>query len=515
MLEVLSADEMRDADRRAIEVLGISSLTLMENAGAAAAAVVRRRFGAPRITILCGKGNNGGDGLVVARHLADLSPQVFLSTSRDALSKDAAINAARLDSCGIGVVEVAGAEEWLQLRASALDCDVVVDALLGTGFHGAVDGLLGAMIEDLGRRRPERPAVVAIDIPSGVADSGEIDGPAVRADITVAFARPKRAHAFPPGSRQVGELLVADIGIPALAFQTSGEALFLSEPKDAAAAWPPRARDAHKGDFGHLLVIGGSFGKTGAAVLSALGALRAGAGLVTVASTRACLGTIAVGAPEIMTAALSGDDALAGGQEAVDAALQLADERDALVIGPGCGRDPGTARVLQEFLRASMKPAVVDADALHALGALATGIGEPRPWILTPHPGEAGRLLGATASMVMARRLVAVREIARRSGAVTVLKGECTLVADPQGRVTVNPTGGPAMAKGGSGDVLAGVAGALLARGADPWIAATAAVYAHGAAADRCARSRGQEGVLASEIAAEIGPVVRDLCELR
>lgn len=512
MIEVLTADEMREADRRAIEVFGVSSLTLMENAGASVAQVIRQRWDRPRVTVLCGKGNNGGDGLVAARHLADLSPKVFLASERSALSKDAAINAARLDSCNVPIIEVASADEWAHLSGTALECDVVVDGLLGTGFHGSVHGLIGAMVSDLAEARGSRPKVVAVDIPSGVSDSGAVDGPAVRASVTITFARPKRAHVFPPGSRQVGELLVADIGIPSIAMRSEGAGLFLIERADLAAAWPPRGADAHKGEFGHLLVIGGSAGKTGAAVLSALGALRAGVGLVTVATAPSCIATIAASMPEIMTEALEGPEGLGAIVEAsLQSGLALADDRDAVVVGPGCGRGESTSAFIREFLNSSMRSVVVDADALFALGTLPQGAGEPRSWVLTPHPGEAGRLLGATAALIESQRLEAVREMARRSGAVTVLKGERTLVADPQGRCAVNPTGNPGMAKGGSGDVLSGVIGALLARGCEPWTAAIAGVHAHGLAGDRATRTRGEEGVLASEIASEIGPLLRDL----
>lgn len=511
MIEVLTADEMREADRRAIDVFGVSSLTLMENAGASVAQVIRQRWDRPRVTVLCGKGNNGGDGLVTARHLADLSPKVFLASERSALSKDSAINAARLDSCNVPIIEVASTEEWAHLSSTALECDVVVDGLLGTGFNGSVHGLIGAMVSDLAEAKAPRK-VVAVDIPSGVSDSGAVDGPAVLASVTITFARPKRAHVFPPGSRQVGELVVADIGIPAIAMRSEGAGLFLIERTDLAAAWPPRGADAHKGEFGHLLVLGGSLGKTGAAVLSALGALRSGAGLVTVATASSCVATIAASMPEIMTEALEGAEGLGAIAEgSLHAALALGDDRDAVVLGPGCGRGESTSAFIRQFLNSSMRSIVVDADALFALGALPHGAGEPRSWVLTPHPGEAGRLLGATAALVESQRLEAVREMARRSGAVTVLKGERTLVADPQGRCAVNPTGNPGMAKGGSGDVLSGVIGALLARGCEPWTAAIAGVHAHGLAGDRATQARGEEGVLASEIASEIGPLLRDL----
>lgn len=503
MMEVLSAREMQRADRHTIEVLGVPSLRLMENAGSAVARIIRERWGTPSLAIVCGKGNNGGDGFVVARHLLDLKPRVFLAARRHELRSDAATNASRLAGEGGVIQEVETIEDWERESVHARHAEVVVDALLGTGLRGPAEGVIGAIIGGLGRPRSAGQRVVSVDIPSGIGDDGVAFGAAVRADVTVTFARPKTAHVFSPGSHHTGELVIVDIGIPDEAIRFEGPALYRIDPSDALAAWPARPRDAHKGTFGHLLIIGGSPGKTGAAILCGTGALRSGAGLVTVATAAACVTTVASSVPELMTASL-GADALA-------TALGLAADRDAVVAGPGCGRTEAGREFLFSFLAAVKVPAVVDADALFALGALPGGSARPRPWVLTPHPGEAARLLATRIELVQSSRREAVREIARRSGAVTVLKGEGTLVADPTGRVAVNPTGSPAMAKGGSGDVLAGVIGALLARGCDPWSAATAGAFVHGLAGEEAAAATGEEGLLASEIASQIGRSLRGL----
>ncbi len=512
MIAVLSADEMREADRRAIEHFGVPSLTLMENAGEAVARVIRDRWGSPRVSVLCGKGNNGGDGFVAARCLRELAPRVFLIGERSTLSADAAASAGRLEEQGVAIQNVTSTEMWSAVRRSAFDADVIVDALLGTGFRGAVEGPIRAIVADLGALDSRRPAIVAVDVPSGVGEGGRVDGPAVRASATVTFARPKTAHVLPPGSRHTGELLIADIGIPEAAVRPGGPGLFLLQPSDARAAWPERSPQAHKGDFGHLLVIGGSVGKSGAVVLAGLGALRGGAGLVTVAAPAACQPSVAAGRSELMTEPLPSSST---GREidasAITVALALAAERDAIVLGPGLGRSEGARVFVTELLQGSGKPTVVDADGLFALGTLPDQIAAPRPWVLTPHPGEAGRLLGVPAASVQAGRLEAVREIARRAGAVTVLKGERSLIADPDGRCAVNPTGNPGLATGGTGDVLAGLVGALLARGCEPWVAATAATYVHGLAGDRAAAALGEEGMLAADVASEIGPALKAL----
>jgi NAD(P)H-hydrate epimerase len=306
----------------------------------------------------------------------------------------------------------------------------------------------------------------------------------------------------------VGELLVADIGIPDAVLRDTQPRLHLLEARDAAAAFPPRRPASHKGDFGHVLVIAGSLGKTGAAVLAGTGALRAGAGLVTVATPAAVLPLVAAARPELMTEPLPAP-AETLGPEAVPRALELAEGRDAVVLGPGLGQSREVREFVAEFVARCGKPLVLDADALNALAAAALASLPRAPaTLLTPHPGEMARLLGTTTREVQSDRAASAWRLAAATGAVVVLKGQRSIVAEPSGRAAVNPTGNPGMASGGTGDVLSGIAGALLARHRDAWLAACAAAYVHGRAGDLAARERGQEALVAGDLLEALGAAI-------
>jgi NAD(P)H-hydrate epimerase len=317
-----------------------------------------------------------------------------------------------------------------------------------------------------------------------------------------------------PGCDHTGDLIVADIGIPASAIIGTSPALWLLEASDALAAYPGRPRAAHKGTFGHVLVIAGSPGKTGAAVLAATGALAGGAGLVTVATTSSSVAMLVASAPpEIMTEVLTSSQAGPLDRPAAMRALALAETRDAVVLGPGLGTDPAAAAFIRELVRECPRPIVIDADGLNALGPdlAADFTRRDRATVLTPHPGEMARLMGSTAADVQRQRVDAVRRVAAATGAVVVLKGQRSLIADGAGRVAVNPTGNPGMATAGTGDVLAGMTGAALARGCDAWAAAIGAVYVHGAAGDAAAERLGEEALTASGLIASIPAALRSL----
>jgi len=417
-----------------------------------------------------------------------------------------------------GVVrEVLDEAGWAAARSSVFGADLIVDALLGTGLNQAPSGLVGQAIRDVAERpEPDRSPLVAVDIPSGLSsDGGETPWTTLSAALTVTFAAPKYGHVLPPGCERVGELVVADIGIPYSVLE--GARLWLLQAADAARVFPPRPPGAHKGTFGHVLVIGGSVGKSGAAVLAATAALRAGAGLVTVATPAPALPMVAAGRAELMTEPLPTDATGALDAGALTRALALAKDRDAVVLGPGLGQEGGARAFVRDFVRRCPAPLLVDADGLNALAATpkekaaTDALRRTPPTVVTPHPGEMARLVGSSTSEVQRRRLETARAFAMETGAVVVLKGQRTLVARPDGRAAVNPTGNPGMATGGTGDVLSGIAGALLARGCDAWTAATAGVYLHGLAGDEAAARTGQEAMVAGDLVDHLPDAFRSL----
>ncbi len=505
---------MREAERAAIEEIGLPGMVLMESAGAAVARVVEARFPqAVRIAILCGKGNNGGDGFVVARWLGARRPAVFLIGSRDAVSGDAARHLAALERSGCWVAEVRDASAWRRVRSAVIGADLVVDALLGTGLREAPRGLPKLVIADLARRH--RKPVIALDVPSGLpSDLGTSPAGAVRASLTVTFAALKPALVFEPAAVHAGQVIVADIGIPAALLEAA--TLFVIEARDAAVAWGPRSRGSHKGTQGHVLVVAGSPGKSGAAVLAGTAALRSGAGLVTVATSRAALPRVPARRSELMGAPLPVGKSGGLSARGVERALELARSCEAVVLGPGLGQEKSTRAFIEVFVRECPVPLVIDADGLNALASHAETASR---WlatrragtVLTPHPREMGRLTRQSTKQVLSARLEIALELASASGAVVVLKGHQTIVAEPSGRAALNPTGNPGLAIAGSGDVLAGIVGALLGRGCDPWTAATAAVYVHGLAGDLRAKDRGVEGILAGEIADSLPAAIRSV----
>jgi hydroxyethylthiazole kinase-like uncharacterized protein yjeF len=519
VIPVLTAEEMREADRLTIEEVGLPGVVLMENAGAAVAAALRERFAHARhVAVLCGKGNNGGDGLVVTRRLGGRGAEALLFGRREDVKGDARVHVEAAARSDVRIREVPDESEWARVRETVERADVLVDALLGTGLKSRPTGLVAEAIGWLVRRAGEGTPVVAVDIPSGVpSDGGAFDWPVAPATLTVTFAAPKWGHVLPPGCDLAGELVVADIGIPARAIERAGSRLALLEDADVARAFPPRPPGAHKGHFGHVLVVAGSLGKTGAAVLAATGALRTGAGLVTVATPHPCLAVVAAARPEVMTAPAPATVSGGLAEEGLEALLALAGERDAVVLGPGLGRDPSTERLVRAFVSRCPVPLLVDADGLNAL---APGGGRPGPselrrrsagTVLTPHPGEMARLCGCSVSEIQADRPRAAAELSRTTGAVVVLKGQRSIVAAPGGTLAVAPSGNPGLATGGTGDVLSGVVGSLLAR-LEPWRAATAGVHLHGRAGDLAAAAIGEEGVAAGDVAESLP---RALAEVR
>lgn len=507
-MRLVGAAEMRAIDRAAIDGLGVPSLQLMTRAGEAvveAAAALAGHDG--RFVVLTGAGNNGGDGWVAARLLRDAGREVRVVALVDPadLSGDAAAVAARALDGGVAWALFHPDAPW-----PAGPGDVVVDALLGTGLARAPADAFAAAIGRIAAARALGAKVLAVDVPSGLsADTGRPLGPCVVADATVTFAFQKRGLVLHPGPAHAGAVRVADIGIPAAAAARVAASCELLTEAEARALVPARDPEAHKGDAGRLLVVAGSPGKAGAAHLAVLGALRGGAGLVTLAARPEVLGDALAGRPEAMSAALPGVGPLADGD--LEPLLDAARDADALVIGPGIPRGAATGALLLALLRQRAIPAVLDADALNALAAdpaaLAGLASLPAPLVLTPHPGEMARLCGLSVEAVQADRIALAADRARAWRAVVILKGARTVVASPVGVPTVVPTGNAGMASGGTGDVLAGLCGALLAGGLPAEDAARVAAWVHGAAGDLAAARFGQRGLLAGDVGDAMGEV--------
>jgi len=527
-MRLVGAAEMRAIDRAAIDGAGgpgtgtggpgtgsaaIPSLQLMARA---AAAVARAAPGLARpggrFVVLTGAGNNGGDGWLAALDLqrARREVRVVAVVDPEALDGDAAVAAARAIDGGVPWA-LFHPDAPLQVGAG----DVVIDALLGTGLSRAPAGPFAQAIARIAEVRAGGSRVLAVDVPSGLlADGGPPPGPCVEADLTVTFAFMKRGLVLHPGPATAGEVRVVEIGIPPEAAASVPVTCDLLEEAEARALVPARPPEAHKGDAGRLLVVAGSAGKSGAAHLALLGALRGGAGLVTLAARPEVLGPALAGRPEAMSLALpAGGAEPAGGSAPLEAGdlpalLEAALGCDAVLLGPGIPRGPGTGALLLELLARAARPAVLDADALNALGAGPVALRAlPAPVVLTPHPGEMARLCGLSTAEVQARRIELAAEQAEAWGAVIVLKGARTVVAAPGRPPAVIPTGNAGLATGGTGDVLAGLTAALLAGRLPPFDAARAAAWVHGAAADLLLARTGQRGLLASDLGDAIGRI--------
>jgi hydroxyethylthiazole kinase-like uncharacterized protein yjeF len=509
-MKILTAAQMQDVDRATTERYGVPSLTLMENAGRSVVKFLHQRFSpleAQEIVILCGRGNNGGDGMVVARMLRELGvePRVLLLADPARLKGDAEVNYKRLAQSGAPLT-VTDHASWQELKGKLGSASLVIDAILGTGLSKPLRGFLLEVVRDIPAVFP-KASIVAVDLPTGVsADSGELIGECVRADASATFTAPKVAHVFPPACEKVGEWVVRPIGTPAEALEANPDYfLNLLEPHDLEWLVQPRKLEAHKGIFGHVLVIGGSVGKTGAAAMAAKAALRAGVGLATVATTRSALSVIASLSMEIMTEPLPETDSGTISLRALKEGLldSLMEGKSMLAVGPGLGRDPETMELVRQVVNRYDVPVVLDADGLNAFaGCINMLRTEERVRVLTPHPAEMGRLAGKKTSEIVTHRLAMAREFAKRHRVQLVLKGFRTLTASPDGQVWVNPTGNPGMATGGSGDVLTGIAVALLAQYPDrsPTEVTAAAVYLHGLAGDIAARELGEASMIAGDI---------------
>jgi NAD(P)H-hydrate epimerase len=513
-MQVLTAASMREADRRTIEEIGIPGSVLMESAGRAVVSVMRERIGdlaSRSIAVVCGKGNNGGDGLVVLRTLLTLGyrAQAFVLAPFESLSKDAIDNLQSALKLGLPVESIPTEEAWALAVPRIASCDVLVDAIFGTGLGEAPHGLPQRVIQDLDSLDAFR---VAVDVPSGLSsDSGRVPGAAIHAHLTVALAAPKVCHFIPPACLHCGEVAVVEIGIPPRFLRGGAPTLETIDPETLGKLLGRRDPASHKGSYGHLLIVAGSVRKTGAAVMAAEAALRSGVGLVTVASAKSAIPMMAPRLPEAMWEPLP---ETASGAIAFEAHSQLAalmEGRTALALGPGLSLDAETTRLVGSLVAGARLPTIVDADGLNAMARCRVKTLPHREIALTPHPGEAARLLHSTASEIQADRLEAARRLAAATSAFVLLKGYRTLISDPQGNLHVNLTGNAGMATGGTGDVLTGVLGGLIAQGLPIQDALLLGAHAHGLAGDLAAAELGEASLIATDLVRKLPDAFRKL----
>lgn len=508
-MKIMTAAQMREVDRLTIEG-GIPGLILMENAASRVVEFLAERFrplSEQRIVVLCGKGNNGGDGLAIARQLftrfAPKSLHVVLAAAPDHLKGDAFDNLRMLQVCGCDVLTGLTAE--MQLAT------LVIDALLGTGLSGPAEGLALEMIEEINSGFPYAK-VVAVDVPSGMSsDEGDNEGSFARADATVTFTALKVCHALAPNCDRVGEVRVGQIGSPR-SLHEDDPALWLSliQPEWFKRLFGPRPRAGHKGHFGHVMTVAGGVGKAGAAVMTGMAALRSGAGLVTVASAQSAISSISAHAPELMTEPLYETEVGSVAFRAYAQIEALSDRKNIIALGPGMGTHPDTVNFVKRLFERMPLPTVVDADGLNALVGSFITPGGPR--VLTPHPGELARLCGYNVDEIQSDRIGIARRYAVDREVTVVLKGQRTVIAFPDGRTWINPTGTPAMATAGSGDILTGmIAGLLAQHPEDADFAIGAAVWLHGRCGELGAAEVGEKCLIATDMLRYLPEAIRGI----
>jgi NAD(P)H-hydrate epimerase len=518
-MRAVTAEEMAELDRTAIEEVGIPGVILMENAGRGATEVMWRYFpelGEKRVAVLAGGGNNGGDGFVIARHLWQqrVNVVVYCLKKLESYRGDAKINLVIIQKLGVPVEEATEKSGIALMREKLADADMVVDAILGTGLNASVRGYFREIIDlvnEMGR------PVLAVDLPSGLnASSGLPLGTCIQADITATFGLPKVGQLVTPGCSFVGHLEVVDIGLPRSITESKDPPRIWLEASDLGPLVRPRSVASHKGSFGHVLVVGGSVGKTGAGAMAGMGAARTGAGLVTLAVPASLHGLMEVKLTEVMTEPLPETAEQTVAIAALPRLKTLLESKQALALGPGISVHEETAKVVQELVENSPCPVVLDADGVNALVDNLDVLTRARaPVILTPHPGEMGRLLKRTAAEIQNERVALTQSFSEEYGATLVLKGARTLISSAEGRLAINSSGNPGLASGGTGDVLTGSIAGFLAQGLSPFDAACLGVFCHGKAADRLAIRWGDRGMLATDLLKEIPSVLKILSEQR
>jgi len=501
---LVTADEMREMDRQIIESFGLPGRILMENAGLGATRILLDRFDHLcdiNVGVVAGRGNNGGDGFVIARCLVQkgIPVTVYLLGTKNQVKGDAESNLKLLKLLNVTVIEIENAEQFENQKSSLHQHNLWVDAIFGTGLNSDVRGYFKDVIEFI--NQSNKP-VLSVDIPSGLnADTGQPCGISVRAHTTATFGFAKIGHMTFPGVSYTGNLDVVDIGIPPHIVKSVNPLQVLLTPELICKKLAPRAPDTHKGGAGHLLVVAGSTGKTGAAAMTATSAVRAGAGLVTLGVPKQLNPIVETLVVEAMTWPLPDTDEGLLDESALDEIMDLLSGKQALAIGPGIGISKGIRSLLHRIVKECTVPMVIDADGLNALAGHADILKEAMaPIILTPHPGEMARLVNTTPREIQKDRITSARHFSRQFNVHLILKGARTVIAHPDGSVFINPTGNSGMASGGMGDVLTGMIAGLLTQGYSPESSAHLGVYLHGSGADYLAENKGPVGFLASEV---------------
>jgi NAD(P)H-hydrate epimerase len=505
MMKVATAEQMQELDRKAIEIYRIPGIVLMENAGRGAAEVIYNAFPdlqKKRIAIVAGKGNNGGDGFVIGRHLLNkgIPIKVFLLTESKSLRGDAETNYQIFSRMKGEVISIPSSKDYQKVKKDLEKFDLLIDGIFGTGLDAEVRGYYREVIDHLNTLK--KP-IVAIDIPSGLAaNTGKPLGTAIRASLTITFGLPKVGHLISPGIDYVGEVKVIDIGIPkSLVDEEKIQTHLLEEEEIRKWLSVPRRLDTHKGDYGHLLVIAGSVGKTGAAAMACEAALRMGAGLVTLAIPKSLNAIMEMKLTEVMTEPLPETPKQTLSLRAFNSLLRLCEKKRSVIIGPGIGTFKETQSLILKLIKTLDIPIILDADGLTALSTQPKTLpAANRSLILTPHPGEMARLINSTAKEVQEDRIGVSRKFSQSNHVHLVLKGFRTLIATPKGEVFINPTGNPGMASGGTGDVLTGMIGGLICQGFDILTSLQISVYLHGLAGDNVAQEMGEKSLVATDI---------------
>jgi NAD(P)H-hydrate epimerase len=517
-MKIVTAAQMKALDEKMIRDHAIGALALMEKAGSGVADVIltllEQNQWLPKVIFFAGKGNNAGDAFVAARLLEGkgVKTQTFLLSSLDEVKGEAKENLKKLKSAGGHLTEVKSGKNLAELLSNVEDVPIVVDGIVGTGSKGRLQGLFAEAADLMNSKN--FLATVAIDIPSGLdLDEGYAGGTAVQADHTVTLGLPKRGLVSQKGLEWTGTLHVIDLGIPDVLIKETDCHEFLLFPKNLSLPLK-RKRLSHKGTYGHLLILGGSLGLTGAPSLAALAALRSGAGLVTVGIPESLNSILEVKLTEPMTLPLPEAQPGFMGLKALDRILEFLKRSNALVIGPGLGTHEETAQLVQQLVQRVEIPMVIDADGLNVLAHDVSFLKKAKaPIILTPHPGEMGRLIGQSSEEVQSHRWEVARMMAKEFNVITILKGAGTVVVAPEGSLFINVTGHPGMATGGMGDLLSGMLGGLIAQGMDPLESAKLGVYLHGACGDEVSSQLGfEQGLLASDL---LGFIPRKLKEIR